>query len=47
MNHVLILVVDSPDKNRGVKDAEERYARLGVIAKILRTKEDRERYALF
>jgi len=36
-----------PDKNRGVKDAEKRYARLGVIAKILRNKEDRERYDFF
>jgi len=36
-----------PDKNRGVKDAEKRYARLGVIAKILRDKEGRERYDFF
>jgi len=36
-----------PDKNPGIKDVAERYARLGVIAKILRTKEDRERYDFF
>ncbi|KAF9509495.1 hypothetical protein BS47DRAFT_1412254 [Hydnum rufescens UP504] len=36
-----------PDKNRGVKDAEKRYARLGVIAKILRDIEGRERYDFF
>jgi len=36
-----------PDKNPGVKGMEERYARLGVIAKILRNKEDRERYDFF
>lgn len=33
----------SPDKNPGVKDIAERYARLGVIVKILRSQEDRER----
>lgn len=33
----------SPDKNPGVKNIEERFARMGVIAKILRNKEDRER----
>jgi len=36
-----------PDKNPGVKNIEERFARLGVIAKILRNKEDRERYDFF
>lgn len=36
-----------PDKNPGVKDIAERYARLGVIAKILRTEEDRTRYDFF
>jgi len=36
-----------PDKNPGVKDISERYARLGVIAKILRNDEDRERYDFF
>jgi len=36
-----------PDKNSGVKNIEERFARLGVIAKILRNKEDRERYDFF
>ncbi|KIM25245.1 hypothetical protein M408DRAFT_331342 [Serendipita vermifera MAFF 305830] len=32
-----------PDKNQGIKDANERYARLGVVAQILRS-EGRERY---
>jgi len=32
-----------PDKNHGVKGANERYARLGVVATILRS-EGRERY---
>ncbi|KAF8309571.1 DnaJ-domain-containing protein [Clavulina sp. PMI_390] len=36
-----------PDKNPGVKNIEERYARLGVISKILREKEGRERYDFF
>jgi len=36
-----------PDKNQGLKNIEERFARLGVIAKILRNKEDRERYDFF
>ncbi|KAF8339033.1 uncharacterized protein EI90DRAFT_3118093 [Cantharellus anzutake] len=33
-----------PDKNRGLKDAEERYARLGVISKILRDEAGRTGY---
>lgn len=33
----------SPDKNHGLKGANERYARLGVVAQILRS-EGRERY---
>lgn len=36
-----------PDKNPGVKDAHERFARLGVIAKMLRDSEGRERYDFF
>ncbi|KAH7105544.1 DnaJ-domain-containing protein [Auriculariales sp. MPI-PUGE-AT-0066] len=35
-----------PDKNPGVKDIEARYARLGVVQKILRS-ENRERYDFF
>ena len=34
----------SPDKNPGVKNIQERFARLGVIAGILRSPESRERY---
>jgi hypothetical protein len=33
----------SPDKNPGVKGVEERFARLGVIASVLRSEEGRER----
>ena len=33
----------SPDKNPGVKGVQERFARLGVIASILRSEEGRER----
>ena len=33
----------SPDKNPGVKGAQERFARLGVVASILRSEEGRER----
>ena len=33
----------SPDKNPGVKGVQERFARLGVIASILRSQEGRER----
>jgi hypothetical protein len=33
----------SPDKNPGVKGAQERFARLGVVASILRSQEGRER----
>lgn len=33
----------SPDKNKGVKDAHERFARLGVVAAILRDPAKRER----
>ena len=36
MNH-------SPDKNPGVKGIQERFARLGVVASILRNEEGRER----
>ncbi|KAF9446947.1 DnaJ-domain-containing protein [Macrolepiota fuliginosa MF-IS2] len=36
-----------PDKNPGVKGAHERFARLGVIANILRNKESRKRYDFF
>ncbi|VDC07300.1 unnamed protein product [Peniophora sp. CBMAI 1063] len=36
-----------PDKNPGVKNAHERFARLGVIGKILREKESRARYDFF
>jgi hypothetical protein len=33
----------SPDKNPGVKSAHERFARLGVIASILKNEQKRER----
>lgn len=33
-----------PDKNRGVKGVEERFARLGLINTILRNPELRDRY---
>ena len=33
----------SPDKNPGVKGIQERFARLGVVAAILRSEEGRER----
>lgn len=36
----------SPDKNQGVKGAHDRFSRLGVVAKILRDREGRERYVL-
>jgi len=36
-----------PDKNPGVKSAHQRFARLGVISKILRNKESRKRYDFF
>ncbi|EJD01100.1 DnaJ-domain-containing protein [Fomitiporia mediterranea MF3/22] len=36
-----------PDKNPGRKDAHERFARLGVIAQILRDPVGRERYDFF
>ncbi|KAI0677599.1 DnaJ-domain-containing protein [Trametes maxima] len=36
-----------PDKNKGVKGAHERFARLGVVAAILRNGEKRERYDFF
>lgn len=42
----LTLYACSPDKNQGVKGAHERFARLGVIAQILRNSEGRERYAI-
>ena len=34
----------SPDKNPGVKGIQGRFERLGVIAQILRSPTDRERY---
>lgn len=34
----------SPDKNPGVKGIQERFARLGVVASILRSQEGRERF---
>jgi hypothetical protein len=37
----------SPDKNPGVKDIHERFARLGVIATILKDTEGRKRYVNF
>jgi len=37
----------SPDKNPGVKGIHERFARLGVVATILRNKESRKRYDFF
>ncbi|KAI1795210.1 DnaJ-domain-containing protein [Ganoderma leucocontextum] len=36
-----------PDKNKGVKHAHERFARLGVVAAILRDAAKRERYDFF
>ncbi|RDX55593.1 DnaJ-domain-containing protein [Lentinus brumalis] len=36
-----------PDKNKGVKHAHERFARLGVVAAILRDPAKRERYDFF
>jgi len=36
-----------PDKNPGVKGIQERFARLGVVASILRNQEGRERYDFF
>jgi hypothetical protein len=36
-----------PDKNPGVKDIHERFARLGVIATILKDTEGRKRYDFF
>ncbi|KAI9507924.1 DnaJ-domain-containing protein [Russula earlei] len=36
-----------PDKNPGVKGVQERFARLGVVASILRSQEGRERYDFF
>ncbi|KAI9636658.1 uncharacterized protein MKK02DRAFT_45364 [Dioszegia hungarica] len=36
-----------PDKNPGVKNIQERFARLGVITAILRSPESRERYNFF
>ncbi|KAK4685282.1 hypothetical protein P7C73_g4869, partial [Tremellales sp. Uapishka_1] len=36
-----------PDKNPGVKNIQDRFARLGVIAQILRSPEKRERYNFF
>jgi len=36
-----------PDKNPGVKGISERFARLGVVAQILRNSESRERYDFF
>lgn len=36
-----------PDKNHGVKDAQKRFERLGLIAKMLRTPDVRQRYDHF
>ncbi|TRM67735.1 DnaJ-domain-containing protein [Schizophyllum amplum] len=36
-----------PDKNPGVKHADERFARLGVVSAILRNAESRKRYDFF
>jgi len=36
-----------PDKNPGVKGIQERFARLGVVAAILRNSESRKRYDFF
>ncbi|KIJ70043.1 hypothetical protein HYDPIDRAFT_178413 [Hydnomerulius pinastri MD-312] len=36
-----------PDKNPGVKGIQERFARLGIIANILRSSEGRKRYDFF
>ncbi|KAF9008974.1 DnaJ domain-containing protein, partial [Cyathus striatus] len=36
-----------PDKNPNVKGVQERFARLGVVAAILRNKESRKRYDFF
>jgi DnaJ family protein C protein 1 len=36
-----------PDKNPGVKNIHKKFARLGVIAKLLRNKESRKRYDFF
>ncbi|KAM6495810.1 hypothetical protein JOM56_008516 [Amanita muscaria] len=36
-----------PDKNPNTKGAHERFAKLGVVASILRNKESRERYDFF
>lgn len=38
---------NSPDKNKGDNKAKERFARLGVIASILRDPSKRERYNFF
>jgi len=40
-------VAVSPDKNQGVAGIHERFARLGVIAAILRNAESRKRYDFF
>jgi len=36
-----------PDKNQGVKNAHDRFSRLGVVSKILRDPETRKRYDFF
>ncbi|KAH8105868.1 DnaJ-domain-containing protein [Cristinia sonorae] len=36
-----------PDKNPGIKNAHERFSRLGVVSKILRDQETRKRYDFF
>lgn len=38
-----LMDLNSPDKNPGVKGIHERFARLSVIAEILKGKESRER----
>ncbi len=42
-SYIVRLTNCSPDKNPGVKGVQERFARLGVVATILRSEEGRER----
>ncbi|OBZ70395.1 putative J domain-containing protein C2E1P5.03 [Grifola frondosa] len=44
---LLTFLANSPDKNKGVKNAHERFARLGVVSAILRKPESRKRYDFF
>lgn len=41
---VLLVLLDSPDKNPNVKGIAERFARLGTIWGILKKPEGRKRY---